>query len=124
MVLTCPAVWGPYRREQFDEVPALAGLSAVRVVTDAEAAAVFYATARPPVPGETVAVYDLGDGRHLYVVNDGSENLTVIDTGTNRVTATVPVGREPWSIAVDREGRRAYVTNATGNSVTVLRTAD
>ncbi|HWB38261.1 MAG TPA: Hsp70 family protein, partial [Rugosimonospora sp.] len=62
VVLTCPAVWGPYRRELFDEVPRLAGLTGVTVVTEPEAAAMHYSVERRLGPGETVAVYDLGGG--------------------------------------------------------------
>ncbi|GAA3057247.1 Hsp70 family protein [Actinokineospora globicatena] len=62
IVLTCPAVWGPYRREHFDEVPRLAGLSDVIMVTEPEAAATHYAAERRLGVGELVAVYDLGGG--------------------------------------------------------------
>ena len=46
VVLTHPANWGPYRRELFDEVPQLAGVPQVRMVTEPEAAAAHYAAAR------------------------------------------------------------------------------
>ncbi|GAB3156605.1 hypothetical protein GCM10027290_54700 [Micromonospora sonneratiae] len=62
VVLTCPAVWGPYRRELFGEVPRLAGLTGVHVVTEPEAAAMHYSAERRLGTGETVAVYDLGGG--------------------------------------------------------------
>lgn len=62
VVLTCPAVWGPYRRERFEEVPRLAGLSDVRMVTEPEAAAMHYSVERRIADGELVAVYDLGGG--------------------------------------------------------------
>jgi YVTN family beta-propeller protein len=62
VVLTHPANWGPFRRELFDEVPQLAGVSQVRMVTEPEAAAAHYAAARQRPDGDTVAVYDLGGG--------------------------------------------------------------
>ena len=62
VVLTHPANWGPYRRELFDEVPQLAGLTEARMVTEPEAAAAHYAAARHLADGDTVAVYDLGGG--------------------------------------------------------------
>ncbi|OLR93334.1 Hsp70 family protein [Actinokineospora bangkokensis] len=62
VVLTCPAVWGPYRREHFDEVPRLAGLPGARIVTEPEAAATHYSMERRLGEGELVAVYDLGGG--------------------------------------------------------------
>ncbi|PRY38963.1 Hsp70 family protein [Umezawaea tangerina] len=62
VVLTCPAVWGPYRREHFIQVPRLAGLRNVRVVTEPEAAAMHYSVERRLGDGEIVGVYDLGGG--------------------------------------------------------------
>lgn len=62
IVLTCPAVWGPYRREHFDDVPKLAGAGNVRIITEPEAAATHYAVERRLGAGDLVAVYDLGGG--------------------------------------------------------------
>jgi YVTN family beta-propeller protein len=62
VVLTHPANWGPFRRELFDEVPHVAGLTAPRMVTEPEAAAAHYAASRQLSDGETIAVYDLGGG--------------------------------------------------------------
>ncbi|MCK9896348.1 Hsp70 family protein [Frankia sp. AgB32] len=62
VVLTRPAVWGPYRMEQFDAVPRLAGIGPVGLVTEPEAAVTHYTAARPLADGDVVAVYDLGGG--------------------------------------------------------------
>ena len=62
VVLTHPANWGPFRRELFDEVPHVAGLTAPRMVTEPEAAAAHYAATRQLSDGEIIAVYDLGGG--------------------------------------------------------------
>jgi len=62
IVLTCPAIWGPYRREHFAEVPMLAGVKSYRLVTEPEAAATHYSNERRLGEGEVVAVYDLGGG--------------------------------------------------------------
>ena len=62
VVLTHPANWGPYRRELFEEVPQLAGVPQVRMITEPEAAAAHYAASRHLADGDTVAVYDLGGG--------------------------------------------------------------
>ncbi|GAA1326320.1 Hsp70 family protein [Pseudonocardia xinjiangensis] len=62
VVLTHPANWGPFRRELFDEVPQVAGLTAPRTVTEPEAAAAHYAASRHLTDGEIIAVYDLGGG--------------------------------------------------------------
>ncbi|MEV6848805.1 Hsp70 family protein [Actinoplanes sp. NPDC051411] len=60
--LTCPANWGPYRRELFDEVAPLAGVRSQVVLTEPEAAAAYYGASRLLSDGETLAVYDLGGG--------------------------------------------------------------
>ncbi|USX55501.1 Hsp70 family protein [Lentzea sp. HUAS12] len=62
VVLTCPAVWGPYRREHFSEVPRLAGVKDAVIVTEPEAAAMHHSVERRLGEGEIVGVYDLGGG--------------------------------------------------------------
>ncbi|WP_028923684.1 Hsp70 family protein [Pseudonocardia acaciae] len=62
VVLTHPANWGPFRRGLFEEVPHLAGLPEVTLVTEPEAAAAHYAASRDLDEGEVIAVYDLGGG--------------------------------------------------------------
>jgi YVTN family beta-propeller protein len=58
-----------------------------------------------------------------YVANSGSNDVSVIDTSTNAVIATVPVGISPSGVAITPDATRAYVTNQGGNSVSVIATA-
>jgi YVTN family beta-propeller protein len=44
------------------------------------------------------------DGKHVYVANGFSANVSVIDTTTNTVVATVPVGNFPTGVASPRTG--------------------
>ena len=60
--LTHPANWGPYKRELFEQVPRMAGLYDVTMITEPEAAAAHYAANERIADGTTVAVYDLGGG--------------------------------------------------------------
>lgn len=62
VVLTYPAVWGPYRREQFAEVARLAGLAGARLTTEAQAAVAHAVETGLLDPGATVVVYDFGGG--------------------------------------------------------------
>nr|WP_232327981.1 Hsp70 family protein [Kibdelosporangium sp. MJ126-NF4]CTQ90328.1 Chaperone protein DnaK [Kibdelosporangium sp. MJ126-NF4] len=62
VTLTCPAIWGPYRREHFTEVLRLADVADYRLITEPEAAATHYSSERRLGDGEVVAVYDLGGG--------------------------------------------------------------
>ncbi|MFT7839922.1 Hsp70 family protein [Saccharothrix sp. BKS2] len=78
VVLTCPAIWGPYRREHFDEVPRLAGLDNVHIITEPEAAATHYSTERRLGNGELVAVYDLGGGTFDTTILRAHHNGTEI----------------------------------------------
>jgi serine/threonine-protein kinase len=44
----------------------------------------------------------------------------VINARTNQVTATIPTGANPTSIAVLPNGRQAFVSNLDGGTLTVL----
>ena len=58
-----------------------------------------------------------------YVTNSGSNNVSVIDTSTNTVTATIAVGNVPEGVAVSPDGTRAYVPNLVDSTVSVIDTA-
>jgi YVTN family beta-propeller protein len=60
-----------------------------------------------------------------YVVNHGDGTVSVLDTASNLVVATVTVGSEPLGAAVNPAGTRAYVTNqvAPAGSVSVIDTS-
>jgi len=62
-------------------------------------------------------------GTRAYVTNSGSGNVSVIDTATNTVVATVKTGTTPSAVAVNPAGTRAYVTNRANNTVSVIDTA-
>jgi YVTN family beta-propeller protein len=61
------------------------------------------------------------DGRLVWVVNPGADSVTVIRTSTNTVVRTIGVGDEPQSVALDPSNRFAFVANAAGSSVSVIR---
>jgi len=46
------------------------------------------------------------NGKTAYVANSGSNNVSVIDTSTNIVTATVDVGISPNGVAVNQVGTK------------------
>jgi YVTN family beta-propeller protein len=54
------------------------------------------------------------------VVNEGGNSVSVLNGRTGKVTATVPVGRSPRTIAVSPDGDLAYVTNGRDNTISVL----
>jgi len=59
---------------------------------------------------------------YAYVTNYGSANVSVINTSTNTVVATITVGISPTSVAITPNGLYAYVTNSNlaSNSVSVI----
>jgi YVTN family beta-propeller protein len=60
-----------------------------------------------------------------YVANISSDTVSVIDTGTNTVVATVAVGagNGPFGVAVTPDGKHAYVTDVYSSNVSVMDTA-
>ncbi|WP_052727352.1 beta-propeller fold lactonase family protein [Methanosarcina siciliae] len=64
-----------------------------------------------------------GASPFAYIADLESNNVSVIDTATNIVTATVNMGNEPAGVAVNPDGTRVYVTNCMSNSVSVIDAA-
>jgi YVTN family beta-propeller protein len=65
----------------------------------------------------------VGAAPFVYVTNSGDNTVSVIDTATNTVTATVKVGYYPDGIAVSPDRTRVYVTNYNSNTTSVIDTA-
>jgi YVTN family beta-propeller protein len=60
------------------------------------------------------------DGRRLYVSEEDSARLAVLDASSGRVLATVPVGREPEGVRMSPNGRWLLVTSEEDNTVTIV----
>ncbi len=58
-----------------------------------------------------------------YVPNANSNNVSVINTSTNTVVATVPVGSRPGAVAITPDGSFAYVVNFDSDNVSVINTS-
>lgn len=58
-----------------------------------------------------------------YVANLGSDDVSVIDTGSHLAVANLPGGDDPNGVAVSPDGTRVYVSSFLGNSVLVLDTS-
>ena len=61
--------------------------------------------------------------RVVVSTNSLAATVSVIETGTNTVVGTVPVGSAPEGTAVNSTGSRVYVSNYSSNSVSVIDTA-
>src|ERR1700712_2058092 len=55
-----------------------------------------------------------------YIPCQAANAVSVVDVAARRVVATIPVGRSPAGIAVAESAGKAYVTNADGESVSVI----
>ena len=55
-----------------------------------------------PVGNRVWGILLTPDGRKLYAANSLSNDVSVIDTRTNRVVATVASGDGPWGLAIVR----------------------
>jgi YVTN family beta-propeller protein len=60
-----------------------------------------------------------GAAPFAYIPN-GQSSLSIIDTATNALTATIPVGQHPCGVAVRPDGRRVYVSNFDDGTVSVI----
>ena len=77
-------------------------------------------TATVPVGNSpTSAAYDSANN-DIYVTNQISGDVSVINGSTNTVTATVPVGNYPEGVAYDSANNDIYVTNVGSNDVSVI----
>ncbi len=119
VVLTHPANWGPYRRELFDEVPELAGLTnghTPRTVTEPEAAAAHYAASRQLTEGDVIAVYDLGGGTFdATVLRKQGDGIEILGT---------PEGIERLGGVDFDEAILSHVNYQAGGALTELDMSD
>ena len=56
------------------------------------------------------------------MTNASSNTVSVIDTATNTVIETTPVGTQPFGVAINHIGTTAYAANAgaPSNSISVI----
>jgi len=78
-----------------------------------------------PVGSVPIQLYATPDSRTLLVANQGSRKkpgntVSLINLESFKVAKTVTTGNGAHGVAVDRDGRYAYVTNTYANSLSVL----
>jgi YVTN family beta-propeller protein len=111
------------RRLQFDTTvfPVVSRLDLVEQLPDHTGLIALDAIGRPANnPWDAVVSQD---GRRLYVVNSGSNDVQVIDLQSGRSVAQTDVGSNPRGIVLSADGRRAYVHNALSNDISRIGTA-
>ena len=63
------------------------------------------------------------DGRTLWVVNPDADSVTAVDVRTLTAGAPLPVGREPWAVAVTPSGTVVVMNRADGSLTFLARGA-
>lgn len=63
-----------------------------------------------------------GDGARLYVVNAGSDDVSVIDLASGQALAHMAAGRNPRGVALAPNGERLFVVNALDGTLDVFDT--
>jgi YVTN family beta-propeller protein len=56
----------------------------------------------------------------IYVVNAAGRSVSILDTHTDQVIATVPTAARPYAIAVDEIGNKVYVSNTFSSMLTII----
>lgn len=62
-------------------------------------------------------------GTVLYVPNTFANTVSVVDTSSDTITATIPVGQWPYYTAVTPDGSQVFVPNYRSNTVSVISAA-
>lgn len=62
------------------------------------------------------------DYSKVYISNNVSGTVSVINTSSNAVTATITVGSDPEGVLVSRDGNNVYVANEASGTVSVINT--
>jgi PQQ-dependent catabolism-associated beta-propeller protein len=73
-----------------------------------------------PPPAKPVGVVLSPDDATAYVANGHGNSVSVIDTKTRQVTATIPAGTRPWNLALSPDGTRLYTANGLSDDVSVI----
>ena len=63
-------------------------------------------------------------GPFAYLTNFDDGTVSVIDTASNTIVATVNVGSGPYGVAVSPDGAEVYVANSGSDNVSVIETAN
>jgi len=73
-----------------------------------------------PVGSAPIGVHVNPITNRIYVANQNSDNVSVIDQASNTIIATVPVGDFPWGVGANPSTNRIYVANWLDDTVSVI----
>ena len=63
------------------------------------------------------------DGSRAYVINAFANTVSVVNTASYQVVATIPVGNGPSGLSVTADGSELLVENGRDNNVSIINTA-
>lgn len=61
-----------------------------------------------------------GTAPFAHITNSLCNNVSIIDTATNKIVTNVSVGINPYGVAVTSDGTKVYVTDDCSNNVSVI----
>jgi len=88
-------------------------------VIDTAKAAVLKTIALPP-GSRPMSVKVSPDGRKLYVSNGRAGTVSVLDSHSYALVATIKVGTRPWGMAVSPDGKYLFTANGPSNDISVV----
>jgi len=71
----------------------------------------------------TITVTPESSSEYAYINNSSDGTVSVINTVTNNIVATIPVGTTPVGVAVTPDGKYVYIENEDSNTISVISSA-
>jgi YVTN family beta-propeller protein len=104
---------------------ASAGTAALTAMTGqwtGEAPQVAKAQTVAPSPTRSSPIAITSDNRFVWSVNPDNNSVSVFNvaSGVNQKVAEIPVGTEPWGVAITPDNAKVYVTNMVSGTVSVV----
>jgi YVTN family beta-propeller protein len=82
--------------------------------------ATFYLASYPSLWYDAISFERRCASNAVVFYDSVSNQVSIINTHTNKVTQTLPVGSQPQGVAVDTHSGTAYVVNLASQTVTIL----
>ncbi len=60
---------------------------------------------------------------YAYITNNQDNTVSVINTSSEKVITTIPVGNHPYGVSVSPDNTKVYISNIGSNDVSVISTA-
>ena len=64
------------------------------------------------------------DGLHVYIINSGSNDVSLVDLKTQTLVQSIPVGAAPYGAAITGDGKTLLIGNRDDNTVSLIQTAN